>query len=166
MLMNPYKFLFFLALLVYCSLASAQSLKPSVIASGGRYATGSNIQLSYTVGETMVTTRSQGSVVLTQGFQQTYKNAVGVPQLAVGVVVNVFPNPTTDRVNLLVKGENTSQYTARLYSLTGQLLQQTELTTNEADSFELGHLADGLYIIQLVSETEAPMGTYRIEKIS
>jgi len=164
--MNPYKFLFFLALLVYCSLASAQSLKPSVIASGGRHATGPNIQLSYTVGETMVTTRSQGSVVLTQGFQQTYKNTVGVPQMAEGVLVSVFPNPTTDRVNLLVKGENTNHYIARLYSLTGQLLHQIDLPPNETASFELGQMADGLYIIQLVSETEAPMGIYKIEKNS
>jgi hypothetical protein len=164
--MNQYKFLFFLALLVYCSVASAQSLKPSVIASGGRHAIGSNIQLSYTIGETMVTTRSQGSVVLTQGFHQTYNSAVGVPQLAAGVAVNVFPNPATERVNLLVKGENAIFYKARLYSLTGQLLQQIELTTNEVASFQLGHLADGMYIIQLFNETEAPMGSYRIEKIS
>jgi gliding motility-associated-like protein len=44
-----------------------------VIGSTGGYATGTNITLSSTVGEAVVQTVGSGNLILTQGFQQTFK---------------------------------------------------------------------------------------------
>jgi hypothetical protein len=52
--------------------ASGQMASPEVIASGGDYFQNDNISLSFTVGETITETFSNGDVTLTQGFQQPY----------------------------------------------------------------------------------------------
>lgn len=50
--------------------ASAQMLSPSVLATSGGYSAGSNASLSWTLGETIITTVQAGDNMLTQGFQQ------------------------------------------------------------------------------------------------
>ena len=58
-------------LLLICSAAvQAQSLSPQVLSSGGGYAEGASLSLSYTIGEIAVETLTGTSLVLTQGFQQ------------------------------------------------------------------------------------------------
>ena len=57
-------------LLVVPLFLSAQSVSPDVISSSGDYFEGSNASLSWTLGEIATETLSNGSVTLTQGFQQ------------------------------------------------------------------------------------------------
>lgn len=66
-----------ITLLLVCTLstfaffnASAQSLTPQVVASGGAYATGGGYSLAYTVGEPVTATLTNGGNILTQGFHQ------------------------------------------------------------------------------------------------
>ncbi len=61
------------ALFIYIN-AGAQSLSPKVIASAGGYFASANASLSWTLGETMGQTFSNGGNTLTQGFQQPYVN--------------------------------------------------------------------------------------------
>lgn len=48
----------------------AQTLSPTVISSAGGYSTGTTVTLSWTLGELATETLSNGSIILTQGFQQ------------------------------------------------------------------------------------------------
>ena len=49
---------------------SAQSISPQVIASTGGYAAGSNLQVSWTLGETFITQLNTPDLSVSQGFQQ------------------------------------------------------------------------------------------------
>jgi Secretion system C-terminal sorting domain len=49
---------------------SAQSISNKVLPSGGGSSTKGNVQLSFTIGETMIPTLSTGKNIITQGFQQ------------------------------------------------------------------------------------------------
>jgi hypothetical protein len=49
---------------------TAQNLTPTVTATAGGYSTGGGSSLSWTIGETFITTLQNGNNVLTQGFQQ------------------------------------------------------------------------------------------------
>ena len=51
---------------------SFQASAQQVIATAGGYYEGENISLSYTVGEPVIETYTNGNVILTQGFQQPY----------------------------------------------------------------------------------------------
>jgi hypothetical protein len=60
----------FLSVLLFCSLLHAQSLSPKVIASAGGYFASANASLSWTLGEPVTATFTNGNNMLTQGFQQ------------------------------------------------------------------------------------------------
>ena len=63
----------FLSFLIFsCSslFAFSQSVSPSSIVSAGNAATVGGVYVSWSVGETFVTTLSAGDIILTQGFQQ------------------------------------------------------------------------------------------------
>jgi hypothetical protein len=60
---------------IYCCVQS-QSLSPTVIASSGGYFTGTGASLSWTLGEIVTETFSNGSYILTQGFQQPVEGII------------------------------------------------------------------------------------------
>jgi hypothetical protein len=63
------KILFFVCMAAAIAM-QAQSLCPSVISTSGGYSSGFSASLSWTLGEIATETFSNGSVILTQGFQQ------------------------------------------------------------------------------------------------
>jgi hypothetical protein len=100
------RFLFtFVIAVLYIAVASGQDLKQQVLASAGGYnISGDNsISLSWTLGELVITTVESGGgdLILTQGFQQT-KMAITAVKVNkdLGIEVTVFPNPTSELVNI------------------------------------------------------------------
>lgn len=69
-----------LSLIAMCSitLLQAQSLERSVIASAGASQSASGVKLNSTVGEAITQTKTSGSVILNQGFQQGDILPVGI----------------------------------------------------------------------------------------
>ena len=79
-----------------CTGLTAQSLSPSVVASGGGFKTTSAGSLSFTIGETSISTLKTTNSILTQGFQQGNLNKTGVVQLDAGAVnIQLFPSPAS-----------------------------------------------------------------------
>jgi len=66
----------------------AQTLSPSVVASGGGYASNATGSLSSTIGEPVNTTLTSGSIMLTQGFQQSYKMTLNLKAYIEGYYVS------------------------------------------------------------------------------
>ena len=91
------------------------------IASSGDHFTGTNAQLSWTIGETMIETFGNGSNQLTQGFHQTNLMVTAVEDLSESFQVSVFPNPATDVLNI-EWSEISDPLTLTLYDATGKLL--------------------------------------------
>ncbi|RYH01086.1 T9SS type A sorting domain-containing protein [archaeon] len=76
-------------------------------------------------------------------------------------VVNVFPNPASDLLNIQVEGLIKGKGEVFLYDLSGKLVANMELLT-EKNMLRIGQLAPGMYILKYVdSETT---GVLRIEK--
>jgi hypothetical protein len=64
--------------------------------------------------------------------------------------VTLFPNPTTDRLQLKMGDQAGQPATFALYNYTGQLMARRELEAVEAVvSFDVGHYPAGNYVIQL-----------------
>jgi hypothetical protein len=68
-------FVLILSMALYCC-GQSQSLSPTVIASSGGYSTGTDVSLSWTLGEIATETFSNGNYILTQGFQQPVEGIV------------------------------------------------------------------------------------------
>lgn len=111
------------ALLIAVLAVNAQSLSPSVIASGGAYVSNSNGSLSYTVGEmTMVETFSANGNILTQGFQQPNESVVGLIGITrdeFGSLV-VYPNPAVDDMWFGLELPENGKISISLYNDIGQ----------------------------------------------
>ncbi|HHD92453.1 MAG TPA: hypothetical protein ENL06_02405, partial [Candidatus Portnoybacteria bacterium] len=69
----------------------SQSVNPSVIALAGNYVETENVAVSYTIGQTVTATLTNGGI-LTQGFQQDSYTIVEIPeQSSQEFSVNIYP---------------------------------------------------------------------------
>ncbi len=125
----------------------AQSIERQVIGSAGSYASAGNIQLSWTLGETVVATGSSGSILLTQGFQQPDYNPTSIkPNDPVQGLV-FYPNPTTGAVNYKFTLDQ-GNVMFRIYDGAGkEVYSMSSAATNGQISLE--NLAAGIYTIHV-----------------
>ncbi len=90
------------ALLLYSGICTSQQ----VISAAGGSGSGSNVQLSWTVGEPVIETFTGSSAILTQGFHQSKLLVTALdPMLFPGLTLTVFPNPVSSSLQLEVTGE-------------------------------------------------------------
>ena len=91
-----------IAFVLSFQLASSQGieLSPTVIASAGNYSEAGGISLSWTLGEVAVTTLTQGDIVLTQGFQQSFLKDVGFGVHPINWQIAAYPNPVVDELRI------------------------------------------------------------------
>ena len=98
------KLLFSCLLMLSVHLVFSQDLMPQVLASAGTYGeTASGYSLSSTIGEQATETIAGDVSVLTQGFQQPQEVIIiidNTKDLNIGASVQVFPNPTSDVLNV------------------------------------------------------------------
>ena len=115
--------LLFLSLL-FATLLSAQSLSPTVIASGGTYSSAGGNSLSYTVGEmSAVSTLTNGSI-LTQGFQQPNDILLGLLDIEKEAdgAFSIYPNPAKETVWFGYEFSQSGKAEITLYNIAGQKL--------------------------------------------
>lgn len=142
---------------------SAQDMPRTVVGSAGDYY--QNLlfgNLHWTVGEIAVSNYQNG-LELGEGFHQVYYDLlveVDDP-LPAGWEISVYPNPTTDWINLrfpeLVKLD------ANLYTLSGQLLFELNDLSGTA-TVDLGIYPEGTYLLQLRDE-DGRQRTVRVLKM-
>src|SRR6056297_2256599 len=88
------KKLYLSAFLLIPLLGQAQDLDQNVSGTAGAYSENANGSLSWTIGETVVETVSDGTTTLTQGFQQgnlSVTTLIEQPELS--STLKVYPNP-------------------------------------------------------------------------
>ena len=144
--------------------AQAQSITPQVVATTGGHGSGTNVQLSWTLGEVAVTTLSGSSATITQGFHQTYDITTLVEESPDGLAVSIYPNPATDVINIGFEG-TFPQLTISLHDMNGKLVH----TSNVAPESSHAHvavdaIASGTYLLRIFSQSGSVAHTYRIIK--
>lgn len=155
--------LFFACLTV----AKAQSISPQVIASSGTHSTGSNIQLSWTLGEPVITTVSNGNNIITQGFHQTLLTVTNVEENNLSEInISVFPNPTSEILNISLTN-NQKDLQLELFDMNGKLLQTQSINaTQNSTHVNMSEYARANYLLRLHAADGSVNNTYKIGKIS
>lgn len=154
----------------------AQSVQRSVIAAAGNTATSGNVTLSSTIGESFTNKLSSANNIITQGFQQAN---ITVARLSEGegesesfanksllnqsgeIALNIFPNPTTDFVN--ITSESTEQITLTVLDASGKLIQQLQHTAQQTE-IDFTQLNAGTYFIVAQSINGNSRNTYKVIK--
>lgn len=151
------------------ALSAQVSLDRQVIGATGGEGGNSSINVSYTVGETMVETLSGGGITLTQGFQQPSAIMVGIngpkgPEWS----VKQFPNPTDSWFTLQLEGDYTGSIQVRIVDISGRLVHQSTLEkgpTMVQQQFNMQPFAAGQYFLTLYAEGQLSE-TLAIQKVN
>ena len=169
----------------YTQSIQAQSIQRNVVASAGINNTVSSIRLTSTVGETVTSTLSQSNYRLTQGFQQ---GNITVARIANGentteinsdesttsrtddsfdkikFKVNVYPNPTTEYINIKLEEMSEMKLMMYLTDLTGRMIEARTLYSIET-RLEFNSIAPGKYILNITSEDGKVNESFKIVKL-
>lgn len=139
-------------ILIFISLLSTLigSSQEVVSTQGDSYSNG-NSSIDFTIGEVVVNTGTDGTNDITQGFHQTNWNVVGVENQVPSFEATVFPNPTSELLNIRASTFKNVTYT--LYDGQGKFVLQEKLIGNET-SIQVSDLATGNYSLILNNETE------------
>jgi hypothetical protein len=148
-------------LLVVLLLLSAGLSAQEVISSQGDSYSNANNTLDFTIGEPIVETVTDGANSLTQGFHQTLLTITNIEDFDENFLVNIFPNPTTERVNLTI--DKYKGVTFYLFDVTGKLLKQ-EVVTVQQTVVHVSEFPKGTYLLKLAGQENKSLKTYKIIK--
>jgi len=140
---------------------SASLYGQQAIVSSGNLSNANGIQLSWSVGETVVETVDGGGATLTQGFQQSN---VFISDVSENVLSNyrVFPNPIKNQFTIeLDGGEKGLSARAFLYNINGELIEEV-LLSSMSTVVNTSSLSAGSYLLQIT--TESKNKTFKIIK--
>ena len=167
------KRLFFPLALLVATAVNAQSLTPTVVASGGTYASNGTNSLSYTVGEVAVTTLGASSHYLTQGFQQPDDKSVGITSLEFNnLQVKLYPNPASETLNLWIKCDNDvcGRLRVSIHDLLGRELAVPGEVLNNGNeklfAFDVKNLAASMYFVRLQDDNRSFSQVIKFNKTS
>lgn len=78
-------------------------------------------------------------------------------------LVQVFPNPATESLTLLISENTNPNGTLHLFDINGRLLQQNSVTTNRY-SLDIAELTPGIYLLRMVTTSGKLLSTHKIIK--
>ncbi len=156
------KILFLSALISLAFFANAQTITPDVVSGGGDYFSNSNYSIAWTVGEPVIETLTGTNYTLTQGFHQGIWNIVNVEKQIANTDINVYPNPTSDYINIDITGVNSSDYQIQLFDNLGNLL--LDKSYEDAKQISLQKYARSLYYVKVLNVKNNKFDSYKILK--
>jgi hypothetical protein len=120
-----------------------------VFGAAGTEFSNANMQVSFTIGETLTSTLTS-SEIHTLGFQQTNQSSVSVVELS-SIEVGIYPNPADDQITFVSSLEEPFIY--QVFDVTGRVVlagshQQALLTLDVSD------LVEGKYFFEYALENQ------------
>lgn len=148
--------------LVLCTIVSSLGVfGQSVVSTQGETYETTSGSISFTVGEAVIATETDGTTTLTQGFHQTKWNLVGILDYNNDFYAEVYPNPSSDILQIKVKNFENISY--ELFDAIGKLAASGRLA-NENTQIQVAHLASGSYHLRLSDEKNIPLKNFKLIK--
>ena len=123
-----------------------------IISTSGDYFESTDASISWTIGESMIETYSNGTNVLTQGFQQSRLTPSSVYELEdSGISVNIAPNPTTDFIHLYI--DNYADINYQIYDFNGKIIRQADVNSVET-MISFSNLSYAAYFLKIMKGTQ------------
>ncbi len=150
------------------TMSYAQLIAPQSVNSGGTKMTQANGSLSFTVGELVVLsqTDSQGNT-LGSGFAAgATLTTVNVTETDASILdVKVYPNPTSDLVNIRINHSSIEQVVVSITDLQGKEVYNGKYAAiSNVIGINTAAYATGTYMLTLKNLNNQLLGTYKIIK--
>lgn len=154
-----------MVLLLCCLLGMAGVQAQVSVNSAGGNAQGSGGSSSYSIGQTFVQSQSNGTASVLQGVQQAVVlTNLGTSKLGNHIVL-VYPNPTTDYLELQLSKAPKWRYWFVLYDAHGKAVRK--LSIDEVlTTLHLGDLPAANYTACVYDEREQELQTFKIIKLN
>ena len=160
-----YYFTVFYSLMLFLMMAGKDSYaQQATVTTGGTLsqATGS---ISYSVGVIPFNSHSTAVGSVTEGMFHIYR--IKTPVKLPGIIqydVNIFPNPTPDRINIRIKSQSTGNMTAVFCDIKGKSLKSIRIHEHHNQSLSLSQYSSGIYFLKIL-KNNTPIDTYKIIKL-
>ena len=138
-------------IVVFSFFAVLSGSAQEVVATQGDSYSNASANIDFTLGEVIIDTGTDGTNDLTQGFHQTNWNFLGMEDFAPNYEAIIYPNPTSDVLNIRTSTFENVTYT--LYDAHGKLVMQNILSS-EQTPIQVSQLAPGSYSLTLNNETQ------------
>ena len=150
------------------TMSYAQSIAPQSVNSSGTKLTQANGSLSFTVGELVVLTQiDNDGNTLGGGFTTSSTLTTAIleePDLTI-LDVNVFPNPTTELVNIQINYSKINQIVATITDIQGKEIYCGKYVSfSNIIGINTSTFSKGIYILTLKNTNSQLLGTYKIIK--
>jgi hypothetical protein len=135
----------------------------SPTATGGD-ATGAGGTSSYTVGQVVYTTNTGSNGSVAQGVQQPYEISVttGVNETSINLEMSVFPNPTTNYLQLKVGSEKLENLNFQLIDLQGKVIENKKVTAITS-TINMEELPKAIYFLNVTKNNQL-IKTFKVIK--
>ena len=135
----------------------------NAVATGGE-ATGTGGSSSYTVGQVVYTTNTGTNGSVAQGLQQPYEisTTVGINETTIQLELSVYPNPTTNYLQLKVESEKLENLNFQLIDLQGKVIENKKVTATTS-TINLESLRKATYFLT-VTDNNQLIKTFKIIK--
>ncbi len=150
------------------AMSFAQSIAPQSVNSGGTKMTQTNGSLSFTVGELVVLSQvdSDGNTLgggFTAGATLT---TVSIQETDVSILdVKVFPNPTTELINIQINHSTINQVVIKITDLQGKEVYSGNYAgVSNVIGINTAAYAMGTYMLAIENINNQVLGTYKIIK--
>jgi hypothetical protein len=147
-------------LVLFSFFASLAVSAQEVVSTQGESYSNASANIDFTIGEVIIATETDGTNDITQGFHQTNWNFLGVEDFAPNFKATIFPNPTSDFLNIKTSVFENVTYT--LYDAMGKLVLQNILFA-EQTTIQVSQLAPGAYSLTLNNEIQN-LKTFKLVK--
>jgi hypothetical protein len=128
----------------------SQNMQQQVISASGDAMRSAETIIEWTLGEPVIATHTEGSIMLTQGFHQP-KLVVTVIKTLEGLpyAVEAYPNPTDDLLLIQLKKTEIKDFQFVLYNVNGKVLKQEPLAS-DVTGINMDSYPAGVYLLKIM----------------
>jgi hypothetical protein len=149
--------------LIFFAIAFQVSAQQSVNSSGGD-ATGSGGSASYSLGQVVYSSNSTATGTISQGVQQAHEiYALGIDNEKQDLILNLYPNPTSQFITLDINTSDLQNYSVQLTDIHGKQILEIENLQNKTE-MNLNNLPTASYYLILM-KGKSVIETYKIVKL-
>ena len=134
--------------------------------SGGGDVATSEASVSYSIGQVFYEPFSTfgGTLKVSPGVQQTYDimDVTHLDDVLATVSVKLYPNPTSDFLEMQINADDLSGYSVALYDFSGKALSSAPVA-GETTLVKMQQLPAGTYLLHLLKEN-APVKIFKVIK--
>ena len=143
----------------------SQSISPELLSNAVGEASNTNIKLSWSLGEIMVSDKSSGFVRITEGFYQTSLKVTAVAESnpLLEMKFKVYPNPTSDYLYISHNQSINESWLLMIYDIGGRLIYKDSFFQKKILDFN--DMSKGLYMIKISDTNSSSQINYKIEKL-